>query len=126
MRNRFIALAALALAACGGGGGDASPTSPGNTGNTGGTGGTGGSSTSTSSSINVGDNTFTPSNTTVPVGTTVTFTWVGTADHNVQFGDGPTSSIQARGTYQRTFGTAGRYPYLCTLHAGMTGTVTVQ
>jgi plastocyanin len=111
----------VAAASCGGGGGDG--TGPSNSGNPGGTPGG-----STSSSITVRDNSFSPSATTVSVGTAVTWTWAaGSAVHNVTFNDGPASGSQAGGAYVRTFGSAGSYPYRCTIHgAAMSGTVTVR
>jgi plastocyanin len=125
--TRQLSIAALVLvlaSACGGGGG---PTGVG--GNGGGTpgptGGTGGGG-STSNSITVADNSFTPSSTTVPRGTTVTWTWNAQVDHNVTFADGESSGSKSSGSYSRTFGTAGSFGYRCTLHAGMTGTVVVQ
>lgn len=113
---------ALALAACGGGGdgGDAggTPTSPG---------GGGATPPSTSNAISVADNRFTPSATTVAPGTTVTWTWAASAAHDVTFDDGQRSNTQAAGTYQRTFATAGTFPYHCSVHgAAMSGTVTVR
>ena len=128
-------------AACGGSseptppGGNTGPTgSTGGTGTTGGTGGTGttggtGGGGSTSNQIVVADNSFTPDATTVPVNTTVTWTWTGAFDdHNVTFqqaslGSSPT---QRTGTYQKQFTTAGVFSYSCTRHPGMTGSVTVQ
>jgi plastocyanin len=64
----------------------------------------------------------------VATGTTVTFTWnSGATQHNVTFDDGPASANQASGTYQRTFGTAGSFPYECTIHgSAMSGTITVE
>jgi plastocyanin len=82
---------------------------------------------STSSNVSVRDNAFDPSATTVPVGTSVTWTWTGSAQHNVTFDDGPASGTQGSGTYQRAFSTAGFYKYHCTVHGtAMAGTVTVQ
>ena len=115
-------LALVAVVGCGGGSSyGGSPTGPGNTGGNNNTGG------STSSSISVGDNYFSPAATTVPAGTTVTWTWAGSVNHNVTFDDGAASSTQASGTYSRTFSTAGTYAYHCTIHgASMSGTVTVH
>ena len=131
----MIAAIALALAGCGGGGEPVQPAE--NNGGTGGTGGTGGPTgpASTSSSITVSDNKFDPPNTTVPTGTTVTWTWVGGSDgyttptqHNVTWTSGfPGSATQETGTYQRVFSTAGTYTYQCSIHgAAMAGTVNVQ
>ena len=120
VRPFWIAVAAAAALAAGCGGDDGSgPDYGGNNNNP-----PGGS---TSSSISVRNNSFDPRATTVPVGTTVTWTWVANADlHNVTFADGTASPTQSSGTYPRTFSTAGSYAYNCTRHPGMTGTVTVQ
>ena len=108
------AAALVAAAGCGGSGGSygSGPT------NTGG---------STSTQIAVKNNLFDPSSTTVPVGSTVTWTWAaGAVIHNVTFSDGPKSADQSSGTYTRTFTTAGTYAYNCTIHPGMNGSVKVQ
>jgi plastocyanin len=44
--------------------------------------------------------------------------------HDVS-GDGFKSEIQTEGTFSHTFEDAGAYPYFCTLHSVMKGTVTV-
>jgi plastocyanin len=81
---------------------------------------------------------FTPTNISVPVNTTVTWTWntcgsdaYGYAtceSHNVLFDDGATSGAQNSGTFARTFATAGTFNYHCSIHgaAVMSGTVVVQ
>ncbi len=108
-------------ASCGGGNSGKSGYGP--TGPTGGTGGTG----STSNAISVNDNSFSPSATTVPIGTTVTWTWNGRNPHDVTFNDGPKSDTQTSGTYSRTFSAAGTYNYHCTVHGtAMSGSVTVK
>lgn len=88
----------------------------------------GGAVPSTSPSITVQDNAFDPTSTTLPVGTTVTWTWTGYNTHNVTFDNGATSGDKTNGaTYQRTFNTAGTYKYKCTIHgAAMSGQVTIQ
>ncbi len=78
-------------------------------------------------SVSVQDNQFNPQQANVGVGATVTWTWAGSNQHNVTFSDGPASSTQVTGTYQRQFAAAGNYSYLCTVHgAFMSGTVVVQ
>ncbi len=72
---------------------------------------------------------FMPPSPTVPAGTTVTWMNSDMVAHTV------TSSAMtplfdsgdiAPGTsYSVTFSTAGTYAYHCTIHAGMTGTITV-
>ena len=73
----------------------------------------------------MGDNNFNPSSTTVPPGTTVTWTWAGSSVHNVTFSD-VASANQATGSFQKAFPTAGTFNYNCTLHPGMNGTIRVQ
>ena len=117
MRNRScILLAAVLVAAAGcGGSGGSYGSGPSN------------SSGSTSTQISVKNNSFDPAATTVPVGSTVTWTWAqGSVLHNVMFDDGQKSADQSTGTYSRTFDKAGSYPYNCTIHPGMSGSVTVQ
>src|SRR5215467_4794157 len=94
MRSRSCLLVAAALVAAAGCGGSGSSYGTGPT-NTGG---------STSTQISVTNNLFDPSATTVPVGSTVTWTWAaGSVIHNVTFSDGPKSADQSSGTYTRTF-----------------------
>jgi plastocyanin len=74
-------------------------------------------------------NTFTPIDLTVAIGGTVTWTF-GARPHNVIFNTvagAPTNvATTTNASVSRTFPTAGTFPYLCNLHAGMTGTVTVR
>jgi plastocyanin len=82
---------------------------------------------STSAAIDVRDNSFSPGATTVPVGTTVTWTWRGGNPHDVYFDDGVTSGTKASGSYARQFTAAGTYAYICTIHgSAMSGQVVVQ
>ena len=118
-RRRWVAVAAVGVLALGcGGSSDSGLTSPGGGTNSGG---------STSDAISVIDNSFSPAATTVPVGTTVTWTWNGANQHNVTFDDGTKSATQSAGTFDRKFDAAGTYKYHCTIHGtAMSGTVTVQ
>lgn len=74
-------------------------------------------------------NTFTPSTVTIAKGGTVTWT-IGTRRHNVVFFANPAApaGIEAATsvTQSRTFLQSGTFPYNCSLHAGMTGSVVVQ
>ncbi len=82
---------------------------------------------STTNQVTVGDDFFSPTATTVPAGTTVTFTWNGKNSHNVAFDDGAKSATQVSGTYSRTLSAAGTYHYICEIHGqAMSGTITVQ
>ena len=89
---------------------------------------TGGDSNGTTDQISVRNNFFSPRNSTLPEGTTVTWTWnSGGVQHTVTFNDGPTSGILTAGTYQRTFATAGTYPYICGVHgAAMSGSIIIE
>jgi plastocyanin len=76
------------------------------------------------------NNAFDPGNLTVAAGTVVNFQFDATG-HNVNFSPvtGAPASIlgtNSNTTISRTFGTAGTFPYQCTIHPGMNGTITVQ
>jgi plastocyanin len=103
----------------GGGGGYTGPTDPGNT-------------ACPANTVCARASSFDPATLTVAKGTVVTFDNKSTVDHNVIF-DAPTPpgvadiGAFAYGTSTtRTFGTVGTYNFHCTIHAGMTGTITVQ
>ncbi len=92
-------------------------------------GGTGGTSPGTATVTTPGD-TFSPANVTIAVGGTVSWRISG-GRHNVRF----TGTVVPAGghipdtenaTVSRTFSAAGSYPYACTRHSGMSGTVTVR
>lgn len=74
------------------------------------------------------DRSFSPRAVTIATGGTVT--WEFTDTHNVTFrGSAPTGGSignTSSGSVSRQFGTAGTYNYDCSLHSGMSGTVTVQ
>jgi plastocyanin len=109
MRN-LLFIAALAAIACSSDNGPSQPTN------------------GNANTVTVGNNVFTPSSLSVPVGSTVTWQWSsGGVVHNVTFEDQVTSDDRSTGSFPRTFSAAGTYPYHCTIHAaqGMTGTITV-
>jgi len=118
MRTRLLAIftsIVVTTASCGGddGYGDPTPNGPNGPG--------------TSGTVNVRNNVFDPSATSVGVGATVSWVWAqGAVQHTVTFNDGPTSPLQSSGGYSRVFTAAGTFPYRCTQHPSMTGTVTVQ
>ncbi len=71
---------------------------------------------------------FNPTSSSVKAGGVVQWTNTGSVPHNVTFDqDGSVSSqtMQQGDTWQVKFTTAGSYPYHCTFHPGMDGTVTV-
>jgi plastocyanin len=113
-----ITAAAVAFAGCSS---SSSPTSPGSTG--------GHSSTINASGTASGSTFFfNPTPDTVAVGTTATYTFADVA-HVVHFdvAGAPTDIPATMNTsVARTFPTAGTYPYHCTIHPYMHGTVVVQ
>lgn len=74
-------------------------------------------------------NTFNPQIVGVARGGSVTWSF-SAVEHNVTFsgGGGAPANIPntVNNSVSRTFGTAGNFPYDCSLHAGMTGTVIVR
>ncbi|HEY2852082.1 MAG TPA: plastocyanin/azurin family copper-binding protein [Gemmatimonadaceae bacterium] len=76
-----------------------------------------------------GANAFDPQQVDIAAGGTVNFNWSGVT-HNVTWQAPPVSvsniADRSSGTVSVTLNTAGTYNYQCTLHAGMTGTVTVH
>jgi plastocyanin len=115
---------ALAFSACGGGGGGGSTS-------------TTASSASTSSSSSAGGGAvqikmqniaFSPKATTVKVGDKVTWTNDDTVDHNVTANSGAdfkSKDFGKGGTFSFTPDKAGTIKYVCTIHPGMVGTLTV-
>jgi plastocyanin len=82
----------------------------------------------TNAGVKIDNFSFGPQTITVPVGTTVT--WI---NHD----DIPHTSVSTEGVFKSkvldtdekfsyTFTKAGTYPYYCTIHPKMTGTVVVQ
>jgi plastocyanin len=123
----LCAVVALAAAGCGGsddnGGSDTS-------------GGAGAGSTSTAPSSGGGDVAikmqniaFDPKSTTVKVGQKITWTNDDSTDHNVTADSGAdfkSKDFGKDGTFSFTPDKAGTIKYECTLHPGMTATITVQ
>jgi plastocyanin len=110
MRSMYLlAVVTLALGCSG----DDGPSDPGNG--------------DTDFTVSVVNNQFNPSALSVPVNSTVTWQWNSSGvEHNVTFQDGsPGASSRATGSFPRIFSAAGNFPYLCTLHPGMSGQVTV-
>jgi plastocyanin len=80
--------------------------------------------------VTLRDVAFSPKSLTVARGTTVTFRWRdGDTAHNVTSrGARRFESIGTResGSRSRRFTSAGTYRYVCTLHPGMAGRITVR
>jgi len=112
----------LVLVPLGGCGGSSSPSD-------GGGGGGNGSEPVETTSVTVRDTGFDPSAIRVAPGATVTWTFSGSEEHNVTFSNQAiqSSGNQSSGQHAALMPEAtGTYPYSCTLHAGMNGSVQVQ
>lgn len=71
---------------------------------------------------------FSPTTTTITHGQSVCWQNTGTVAHNVTSNDNTSfvSTLAAGQTFVHLFPTAGSFPYRCTLHPGMTATITVN
>lgn len=76
---------------------------------------------------------FVPSAKTISMGTTITWTNKDSFNHTVTSGtpgnpDGKfaSGSLAQNGTFPHTFNQAGTFPFYCTIHPSMQGTITVQ
>ena len=130
----LIACLALGLtfAACGDdddddGGGSASTTTTEQT-DTGAAPPGGGGGTET---VDMKDIQYVPKDVTVDAGTTITWTNSDPVPHTVTKDSGPgadfdSGNVDPGGTYKQTFDEPGKVDYLCTIHPGQTGTVTVE
>ena len=121
-RLALTTLVALALAACGGegGGNPVDPTPPGQNPP---------AEPTASATVTTTAATFSPREVNLLKGGTVTWN-IGVVAHNVIFnriaGAPEDVPVVQNTQVSRTFNTAGSFPYDCTLHAGMVGTVHVK
>jgi plastocyanin len=79
--------------------------------------------------INIeGTHSLNPSDETIKVGDTITWTDTGTATHQISFATGPKCGFVTAGkSVSITFTNPGTFTYICTIHPTyMTGTITVQ
>lgn len=90
----------------------------------------GGTEAAATRTVRVDDNRFSPSRITVRVGTTVTWKWVGTNEHDVRVVKGPKrfhSDLMHEGQYRQRFTRKGTYRIVCDPHRSfMTMTVVVR
>jgi plastocyanin len=119
----LCALVALVAAGCGGGSSGSSGTSsaPAATSSSAGGGG--------AVTIKMANIAFDPKSTTVKVGQKVTWVNDDTVTHNVTANSGAdfkSKDFGKDGTFSFTPTKAGTIQYVCTIHPGMTGTLTVQ
>ena len=72
--------------------------------------------------------TFSPGEVTAAVGETITWTNEDSAPHTATLDDGAcdTGNIAQGATAGLVFDAAGTYPYHCSIHPNMTGTITIQ
>jgi plastocyanin len=107
-----LALSAVVLAGCGGGSKKSSTSSSGGGGGT---------------AVSMKNIQFSPKSLTVKVGQTVTWTNDDSVAHNVTAGDGTfkSSTFGSGKTFSWKATKAGTFDYSCTIHPGMTGTLTV-
>ena len=75
-----------------------------------------------------GTHSLNPSDETIKVGDSVTWTNNGTGTHQIAFATGPKCAFQIAGkSVSITFATAGTFTYICSIHPSyMHGTITVQ
>jgi plastocyanin len=78
-------------------------------------------------SVNIANMAFSPASYTVKAGITVTWTNNDNMTHTVTANDSSFSSgnIAMGSSYSKTFSVAGTYPYHCTIHPGMKGSIIV-
>jgi plastocyanin len=79
--------------------------------------------------VSVQDNTFKPGDITVKSGDTVTFTNDGGVTHTVTATDGAdfdSGSLAPGKTFSFVAAGHGKISYVCTIHPGMQGTITVD
>jgi plastocyanin len=87
----------------------------------------GGGGPSGDATVDLIDDTFRPRDITIDAGSTVVWRNIDDRSHTVTAGDGSfDSGIFDVGTFTRTFDVPGVYNYLCILHSGMVGSVTVN
>ena len=122
----LLATTALLAAGCGGDDG-ASESSPAPAPTSGSDSGSGSGSANT---VVMKDIKFVPEQITVKAGTAITWTNEDSAPHdvvNAEDGQEPKSDLFGKGeTYEFTPSEPGTIEYLCTVHPGMTGTITVE
>ena len=117
----LLLLGAALAAGCGSDGGGSSPA-PAPAG--------GGGGEAAGNRVTMQDLQFEPKAITVKAGETITWVNQESAPHNVvnaQEGEGPKSELFGEGgTYEFTPKQPGKIDYVCTVHPGMEGTITVE
>lgn len=75
--------------------------------------------------VQAGDNFFSPRKVEIGKGQRVVWQNTGSVDHTVKFEGSKNKLFSPGETTARKFSDKGKYPYHCTIHAGMTGKVVV-
>ena len=128
----MILASSLAFAACGasgsGSGGSTPPTEPPVNAGGGGSGSCSVVSATGEVAGTIEGNAFAPNPVALTAGQTVTFTNQDSVSHTVTLDDGTcdTGQITGGASAGLTFSAAGSYPFHCTIHPSMTGTITVS
>jgi plastocyanin len=78
-----------------------------------------------SNQVSVVDFSYMPTIVRINAGQTVTWRNDGTEQHDITGSDWHSGPLDPGYTYRLTFGIAGTYPYRCSIHLDMTGTVIV-
>jgi plastocyanin len=85
-----------------------------------------GSSSKAVTNVTAGDDFFEPAKVTIAAGEKVKWTNDGSNDHTVKFKGEKNEVIGPQETTSKRFKQTGRFPYKCTIHAGMDGKVVVK
>jgi plastocyanin len=88
--------------------------------------GSGGSTQTAPNSVTILNFAYDPATITVSKGTTITWTNKDPTAHTVTGTGFDSGSIAPEGVYTHTFNETGTFPYGCTFHPNMHGTVVVQ
>jgi len=76
--------------------------------------------------VQMEDFAFEPATVTVEAGTIVRWENDGSQPHNTTGNGWSSDNLDPDQAFERTFTTPGTFPYVCTLHEGMQGTVVVE
>ena len=78
--------------------------------------------------VSIANFSFTPASVTIAAGCSVRWTQTSTTKHTTTSTTGVWDSgqLSQNQTFTRQFVSAGTFPYLCTFHGSMTGTITVN
>jgi plastocyanin len=78
--------------------------------------------------VSIANFSFTPATLSISVGTTVTWTNTDSVTHTVTADQGTfdSSNLSPGTTFSFTFSQAGSYPYHCSIHPSMMGTILVK